>query len=63
MQSTMQDVPLTITTIMRYACEVNGDRTVTTAMGDGRYRTTHLPRTRRAGRPAGQRAARPRHHR
>ncbi|MEU0497714.1 fatty acid--CoA ligase [Mycobacterium sp. NPDC006124] len=39
MQSTMQDVPLTVTTIMRYACEVNGDRTVTTAMGDGRYRT------------------------
>ena len=39
MQSTMQDVPLTITTIMRYACEVNGDRTVTTAMGDGRHRT------------------------
>jgi fatty-acyl-CoA synthase len=39
MQSTMQDVPLTLTTIMRYACEVNGDRTVTTAMGDGRYRT------------------------
>ena len=40
MQSTMQDVPLTVTTIMRYACEVNGDRTVTTAMGDGRYRTS-----------------------
>ncbi|MCV7422701.1 fatty acid--CoA ligase [Mycobacterium yunnanensis] len=39
MQSTMQDVPLTVTTIMRYACEVNGDRTVTTAQGDGRYRT------------------------
>lgn len=39
MLSTMQDVPLTITTILRYACEVNGDRTVTTAMGDGRYRT------------------------
>jgi fatty-acyl-CoA synthase len=39
MQSTMQDVPLTVTTIMRHACEVNGDRTVTTAMGDGRYRT------------------------
>jgi fatty-acyl-CoA synthase len=39
MQSTMQDVPLTIATIMRYACEVNGDRTVTTAMGDGRHRT------------------------
>ena len=40
MQSTMQDVPLTVTTIMRYACEVNGDRTVTTAMGEGRYRTS-----------------------
>jgi fatty-acyl-CoA synthase len=39
MQSTMQDVPLTVSTIMRYACDVNGDRTVTTAMGDGRYRT------------------------
>jgi fatty-acyl-CoA synthase len=35
----MQDVPLTVTTIMRYACEVNGDRTVTTATGDGGYRT------------------------
>jgi fatty-acyl-CoA synthase len=40
MQSTMQDVPLTVTTIMRYACEVNGGRTVTTAEGDGRYRTS-----------------------
>ena len=40
MLSTMQDVPLTVATIMRYASEVNGDRTVTTAMGDGRYRTT-----------------------
>jgi fatty-acyl-CoA synthase len=40
MRSTMQDVPLTITAIMRHACDVNGDRTVTTAMGDGRYRTS-----------------------
>jgi fatty-acyl-CoA synthase len=40
MRSTMQDVPLTVTTIMRYASDVNGDRTVTTAMGGGRYRTT-----------------------
>ncbi|MCW2517043.1 MAG: long-chain fatty acid--CoA ligase [Mycobacterium sp.] len=40
MQSTMQDIPLTVTTIMRYACEVNGDRTVTTAMGEGSYRTS-----------------------
>ncbi|MCW2558116.1 MAG: fatty acid--CoA ligase, partial [Mycobacterium sp.] len=39
MRSTMQDVPLTVTTILRHACRVNGDRTVTTAMGDGRYRT------------------------
>ena len=39
MRSTMQDVPLTITTILRHACGVNADRTVTTAVGDGRYRT------------------------
>jgi fatty-acyl-CoA synthase len=39
MRSTMQDVPLTITTILRHAIGVNGDRTVTTAMGEGRYRT------------------------
>src|SRR5437763_16514957 len=42
MQSTMQDVPLTVTTILRYATGVHGDRTVTTAVGDGRYRSiTH----------------------
>ena len=35
MESTMQDFPLTITTIMRYACTVHGDRKVTTATGDG----------------------------
>jgi len=40
MRSTMQDVPLTVATIMRYAADVNGDRTVTTAMGRGCYRTT-----------------------
>jgi fatty-acyl-CoA synthase len=40
MQSTMQDVPLTVATIMRYACDVNGDRTVTTATGDGGHRTS-----------------------
>ena len=39
MRSTMQDVPLTITTILRHACGVNADRTVTTAVGNGRYRT------------------------
>ena len=40
MRSTMQDVPLTVTSILRHAAGVNGDRAVTTAMGDGRYRTT-----------------------
>jgi fatty-acyl-CoA synthase len=40
MRSTMQDVPLTVTAILRHAADLNGDRTVTTAMGGGRYRTT-----------------------
>ena len=40
MDSTMQDVPLTITTILRHACGVHGDRTVTTATGEGGYRST-----------------------
>ena len=35
----MQNWPLTITAILRHACGVNGDRTVTTAEGQGRYRT------------------------
>ncbi|OMB96137.1 long-chain fatty acid--CoA ligase [Mycobacterium sp. NS-7484] len=39
MDSTMQNWPLTITAILRHACGVNGDRTVTTAVGEGRYRT------------------------
>ncbi|MFV8050033.1 fatty acid--CoA ligase [Mycobacterium sp. 48b] len=39
MKSTMQNWPLTITAILRHACGVNGDRTVTTACGEGRYRT------------------------
>ncbi|NKZ15285.1 fatty acid--CoA ligase [Mycolicibacterium septicum DSM 44393] len=39
MKSTMQNWPLTITSILRHACGVNGDRTVTTAVGEGRYRT------------------------
>ncbi|WP_199178265.1 fatty acid--CoA ligase [Mycobacterium hubeiense] len=39
MQSTMQNVPLTITAILRHACTVNGDRTVTTATGQGGYRS------------------------
>ncbi|MCV7361219.1 fatty acid--CoA ligase [Mycolicibacterium neworleansense] len=39
MNSTMQNWPLTITAILRHACGINGDRTVTTAVGQGRYRT------------------------
>ncbi|MDF3342007.1 fatty acid--CoA ligase [Mycolicibacterium septicum] len=39
MKSTMQNWPLTITSILRHAGGVNGDRTVTTAVGEGRYRT------------------------
>lgn len=35
----MQNWPLTITAILRHACGINGDRTVTTACGQGRYRT------------------------
>ncbi len=35
----MQNWPLTVTAILRHACGVNGDRTVTTAEGQGRYRT------------------------
>jgi fatty-acyl-CoA synthase len=38
MYSTMQNVPLTITAIMRHACDVHGDQTVTTATGGG-YRS------------------------
>ncbi|WP_099022510.1 fatty acid--CoA ligase [Mycolicibacterium palauense] len=38
MHSTMQDYPLTIAAILRYATTVHGDRTVTTAVGNGEYR-------------------------
>jgi fatty-acyl-CoA synthase len=41
MDSTMQDFPLTITGIMRYACNVHGDRKVTTATGDGYRHLTY----------------------
>jgi len=34
----MQEFPLTIAAILRYAASVHGDRTVTTATGNGRYR-------------------------
>ena len=35
MQSTMQNIPLTVAEILRYAVSVHGDRAVTTATGDG----------------------------
>ncbi|WP_445166734.1 long-chain fatty acid--CoA ligase [Mycolicibacterium sp. Dal123E01] len=38
MQSTMQNFSLTVAAILRYAATVHGDRTVTTATGDGGYR-------------------------
>lgn len=50
MQSTMQQHPLTITEILRYAVAVHGDRTVTTATGDGFRHATY--------REVGARAAR-----
>lgn len=36
----MQNWPLTIAAILRHACGVNGDRVVTTATGQGGYRST-----------------------
>jgi fatty-acyl-CoA synthase len=41
MDSTMQDIPLTIAAIMRHGCGVHGARTVTTATGDGYRHTTY----------------------
>ncbi|OBF19992.1 long-chain fatty acid--CoA ligase [Mycobacterium sp. ACS4331] len=38
MDSTMQEFPLTVAAILRYAETVHGDRIVTTATGDGGYR-------------------------
>ncbi len=50
MLSTMQDCPLTVSEILRYAVNVHGDRTVTTATDDGFRQATY--------RQVGQRAAR-----
>jgi fatty-acyl-CoA synthase len=40
MQCTMQSFPLTVAAILRYAVTVHGDRTVTTATGDGYRQAT-----------------------
>lgn len=41
MQSTMQNSPLTVAAILRYAVNVHGDRSVTTATGDGFRQATY----------------------
>jgi fatty-acyl-CoA synthase len=41
MLSTMQNSPLTVSEILRYAVNVHGDRTVTTATGDGFRHATY----------------------
>src|ERR1700757_3046063 len=52
MDGTMQDFPLTIAAIMRHGCGIHGDRTVTTATGDGYRRTTYRELGRQAARLA-----------
>ncbi|ORW91675.1 long-chain fatty acid--CoA ligase [Mycobacterium sp. IEC1808] len=52
MDSTMQDYPLTIAAIMRHGCGIHGQRTVTTATGDGYRRTTYRELGHQAGRLA-----------
>src|SRR3978361_1493249 len=47
-RSTMMDVPLTITSIMRYGTSVFGDREVVTWTGDGTRRRTYAEAGRRA---------------
>jgi len=48
----MQQSPLTVSAILRYAVGVHGDRTVTTATGDGFRHTTYRELGRQAGRLA-----------
>ena len=52
MRSTMMDVPLTITSIMRYGTSIFGDREVLTWTGDGTRRRTYAEAGRRAARLA-----------
>src|ERR1700747_3364555 len=51
-RSTMMDLPLTITSIMRYGTSVFGDREVVTWTGDGTRRRTYAEAGRRAARLA-----------
>jgi fatty-acyl-CoA synthase len=52
MKTTMQDFPLTVTAILRYASNVHGDRTVSTATGDGYRQCTYRELGAQAGRLA-----------
>ncbi|MCB1263331.1 MAG: fatty acid--CoA ligase [Mycobacterium sp.] len=52
MLSTMQDSPLTVSEILRYAVNVHGDRTVTTATGNGFRQATYREVGRQAARLA-----------
>ena len=52
MDSTMQNSPLTVAEILRYAVNVHGDRTVTTATGDGFRHATYAEVGRQAARLA-----------
>ncbi|MDZ4267393.1 MAG: fatty acid--CoA ligase [Mycobacterium sp.] len=52
MYSTMQNSPLTVAAILRYAVTVHGDRTVTTATGDGYRHATYREVGRQAARLA-----------
>jgi fatty-acyl-CoA synthase len=52
MRSTMMDIPLTITSIMRYGTSVFGDREVVTFTGDGMRRRTYAEVGARAARLA-----------
>ena len=52
MRSTMMDVPLTVTSIMRYGTTAFGDKNVVTNTGDGSRRQTYADLARRAARLA-----------
>ncbi|HYB47768.1 MAG TPA: long-chain fatty acid--CoA ligase [Streptosporangiaceae bacterium] len=52
MRSTMMDIPLTITSIMRYGTSIFGDREVVTCTEDGSRRRTYAEAGRRAARLA-----------
>ena len=53
MRSTMMDIPLTVTALMRYGASAFGEREVVTWTGDGARRQTYAQTAARAGRLAG----------